>query len=227
MVIVHHLDNSRSQRVLFLLEELGVPYEVVHHRRDKKTMLAPPALLAVHPLGKSPVIVDKDGDGDVTVAESGAILEYLVERYGDGRLEPARGTPDHRRYTYWMHYAEGSLMPLLVMKLVFNRIEKSPMPFFVRPIARAISGQVKKLFIDPNLQRNVAYIESELGRSEWLAGDAFTACDVQMSFPVEVAQARGGVDADTPRLLAYIARLKARPAYQRAVERGGPLQLSG
>ncbi|MEO6954014.1 MAG: glutathione S-transferase [Polyangia bacterium] len=223
MLIVHHLNNSRSQRVLFLLEELGVPYEIVRHERDKKTMLAPPALLAVHPLGKSPVIVD---DG-VTMAETGAIIEYILERYGNGRLEPKRGTPEHRRYTYWMHYAEGTLMPILVMKLVFNRIETSPMPFFVRPIAKGIAKKVKRLVIEPNLKRNVEFIEEELGRSAWLAGDEFTACDIQMSFPVEAAAARGGVDRSKPRILAYVERMKARPAYQRAMERGGPYTLSG
>ena len=223
MVIVHHLNNSRSQRVLFLLEELGVPYEIVRHERDKKTMLAPPALFAVHPLGKSPVIVD----GEVTVAESGAIIEYLLERYGNGRLEPARGTPEHRRYTYWMHYAEGTLMPILVMKLVFNVVEKGPMPFFVRPVAKAIAARVKSSFLDPNLRRNIEYIEAELARGPWLAGDELTACDVQMSFPLEAAQARGGVDASKPRILAYLERLRARPAYQRAMERGGAQQLTG
>ena len=223
MILVHHLNNSRSQRVLFLLEELGVPYEVVRHERDKKTMLSPPSLLAVHPLGKSPVIVDEG----VTMAETGAIIEYLLERYGNGRLEPVRGTPERRRYTYWMHYAEGTLMPILVMKLVFNRIETSPMPFFIRPIAKQIAGKVKGLVIDPNLRRNLEYIEAELGRSAWLAGDELTACDILMSFPVEAAVARGGADASKPRLLAYIARMKARPAYQRALERGGPYQLPG
>src|ERR1700704_5552687 len=124
MIIVHHLNNSRSQRVLWLLEELGVAYEVVRYQRDVKTMLAPPALLAIHPLGKSPIIVD----GPVVVAESGAIMEYLIDRYGSGRLRPPPGTPERLRYTYWLHYAEGSAMPPLLMKLIFDRIEKGPMP---------------------------------------------------------------------------------------------------
>jgi len=145
MIIVHHLNNSRSQRVLWLLEELGVPYEVKRYERDPATMLAPPALRAVHPLGKSPVITD----GELTLAESGAIIEYLVGRYGDGRLVPAAGTPERRRYTYWLHYAEGSAMPPLLLKLVFDRIESAPLPFFVRPVAKAISGRAKSSFIGP------------------------------------------------------------------------------
>src|SRR6478735_56860 len=142
MITVHHLNNSRSQRVLWLLEELGVPYEIRRYERDTTTMLAPPELRAVHPLGKSPVITD---DG-VTVAESGAIVEYLVERYGNGRLIPPAGTPERRRYTYWLHYAEGSAMPPLLLKLVFDRVEIAPMPFFIKPIARAIAGRAKGSF---------------------------------------------------------------------------------
>ena len=149
MITVHHLNNSRSQRVLWLLEELGLAYEIKRYQRDPKTLLAPPALREVHPLGKSPVLAD----GEVTLAESGAILEYLVERHGGGRLRPPLGTPERVRYTYWLHFAEGSAMPPLVMKLVFDRIEKGPMPFFVRPIARRIAGRVKKGFIEPNIAR--------------------------------------------------------------------------
>src|SRR5688572_30673806 len=144
MIIVHHLNNSRSQRVLWLLEELGLPYDIVRYAREK-TGLAPKSLEAVHPLGKSPVIVD----GDVTLAESGAILEYLVERHGKGRLAPAPGTPERVRYTYWMHYAEGSMMPPLLMKLVFDQIAKAKMPFMVRPVARAIADRVRRSFVVP------------------------------------------------------------------------------
>jgi glutathione S-transferase len=139
MIVLHHLNNSRSQRILWLLEELGVEYEVKRYQRDAKTMLAPPALRAVHPLGKSPVLTD----GDLTLAESGAIIEYLVERYGEGRFIPAAGTPERLRYTFWLHYAEGSAMPPLLMALVFHRIETAPMPFFVRPIARSIVKKVR------------------------------------------------------------------------------------
>ena len=221
MIVVHHLNNSRSQRVLWLLEELGVAYEVKRYQRDAKTLLAPPSLLAVHPLGKSPVITD----GALTLAESGAIVEYLVGRYGGGRFAPAPGTPEGVRYIYWMHFAEGSAMPPLVMKLVFDRIEKGPMPFFARPIARAIAGRVKGTFIAPQITRNLDFMEAELGKSEWFAGDAFTAADVQMSFPVEAAVARAGLDASRPRLMAFLERIHARPAYRRALERGGEYGL--
>ena len=221
MIVVHHLNNSRSQRVLWLLEELDLAYDIKRYQRDPKTLLAPPALREVHPLGKSPVLAD----GDVTLAESGAILEYLVERHGGGRLRPPLGTPERVRYTYWLHFAEGSAMPPLVMKLVFDRIEKGPMPFFVRPIARRIAGRVKKGFIEPNIARQLDYMEAELERRPWFAGGEFSAADIQMSFPVEAAAARGGLDARRPRLMDWLARIHAREAYRRALERGGEFSI--
>jgi glutathione S-transferase len=221
MIVVHHLNNSRSQRVLWLLEELEVEYEVKRYERDKATMLAPPELRQVHPLGKSPVI----SDGDLTLAESGAIIEYLADQYGAGRLAPAPGTRERLRYTYWMHFAEGTAMPPLLLKLVFDRIEKAPAPFFVRPIARAIAGRAKSSFVQPNIDRNLDFMEAELGKTEWFAGNTFTAADVQMSFPIEGAAARGGLDAKRPKLMAFLGRIHARPAYARALERGGPYAL--
>jgi glutathione S-transferase len=221
MVIVHHLNNSRSQRVLWLLEELGVEYDIKRYQRDAVTMLAPATLRAVHPLGKSPVITD----GELTIAESGAIVEYLVERYGAGRLVPPPGTPERLRYTYWLHYAEGSAMPPLLMKLIFDRIEKGPMPFFVRPVARAIAGKAKSSFIEPNIARHLDFMETELGKGEWFAGREFSAADIQMSFPLEAAVARGGLDASRPKLIAFLERIHARPAFKRAVERGGEYKL--
>jgi len=222
MIIVHHLNNSRSQRVLWLLEELGIPYEIQKYERDAKTMLAPPALLKVHPLGKSPVITE---DG-VTVAESGAIIEYLLERHGGGRLVPPAGSPERLRFTYWLHFAEGSAMSPLLMKLVFDRIETSPMPFFVKPIARGISGKVKKALIEPNLKRQLDYMESELAKSEWFAGNDFSAADIQMSFPVEAAAQRAGLDASRPKLMTWLKKIHARPAYRKALERGGPYSFA-
>jgi glutathione S-transferase len=221
LIIVHHLNNSRSQRVLWLLEELGLEYQIKRYQRDAKTMLAPPELKQVHPLGKSPVITD----GERTLAESGAIVEYLVERYGAGRLAPAPGTPERLRYTYWLHFAEGSMMPPLLLKLVFDRVETGPMPFFAKPIARAIARKVKSTFIQPNLDRLLDFMEAELGNAEWFAGAAFTAADVQMSFPVEAAASRGGLDGKRPRLMAFLDRIHARPAYRRAIERGGEYAL--
>jgi len=219
MIVVHHLNNSRSQRILWLLEELGVAYEIRRYERDAKTMLAPPELLQVHPLGKSPVITD----GDITVAESGAIVEYLIDTYGEAcGLRPARGTADWRRYTYWLHFAEGSAMPPLLMKLIFMRIKSTPMPFFAKPIARGIADKVLSSFVDPNLDRQTAFMEAELAKAPWFVGERLSAADVQMSFPIEAAKQRGGLSPEkTPRLLDWLARAHARPAYQRALERGG------
>ncbi len=223
MIVVHHLNNSRSQRVLWLLEELGLAYEIKRYERDKKTMLAPPELRKVHPLGKSPVLTD----GDLTLAESGAIIEYLVERYGNGCFAPARELPAYLRYRYWLHYAEGSLMPPLLLKLVFDKIEKAPMPFFVKPIAKAISSKAKSSFIMPQLNTHLDYLEAELGKAQWFVGDEFSAADVQLSFPIEAATARGGLNASRPRLMGYLQRIHARPAYQRAIERGGEYGVMG
>ena len=221
MLTVHHLNNSRSQRILWLMEELGLDYEIKHYERDKTTMRAPASLRTVHPLGKSPVITE----GDVTVAETGAIIEYLIERHGGGRFVPAAGTPDRLRYTYWLHFAEGTAMPPLVMKLVFNRIETGPMPFFIRPIAKKISATVKNTFINPELAQQLNYMESEIARTGWFAGTAFSAADIQMSFPLEAAASRGGLNASHPKLMDFLKRIHARPAYQRALKRGGAYEL--
>ena len=215
MITVHHLNNSRSQRILWLLEELGVPYEVKRYERDAKTMLAPPELHAVHPLGKSPVITD----GDKTIAETGAIVEYLVGTYGEGRLVPAAGTPEHLRYVYWLHFAEGSAMPPLVMTLVFSAIP-ARVPFFIRPVAKMISETVQKSFLRPNIEAQLKLMEAELAKGGWFAGESFTAADVMMSFPVEAAATRGGLDV-SPKLKEWVARIQARPAYQAALQRGG------
>lgn len=221
MITVHHLNNSRSQRVLWLLEELGLSYEIKHYERDPKTMLAPVSLREVHPLGKSPVITD----GELTLAESGAIIEYLVKHYGNGRLRPAPDTPEYLRYTYWLHYAEGSAMPPLLLKLIFNQIEKSPMPFFARPIARSIVNRVNSSFIEPQITQHLDYMESEIGKSAWFAGNEFTAADIQISFPLEAAAAQAELNASRPKLMAFLNRIHERPAYQQALERGGAYKL--
>ena len=223
MLTVHHLNNSRSQRILWLLEELALPYEIVRYQRDAKTMLAPPELRRVHPLGKSPVVTTDDG---LTLAESGAIIETVVERYGQGQLAPVAGTPEALRYRYWLHYAEGSAMPPLLLKLVFDKVESSPMPFFVKPIARGIAGKVKNSFILPNIHSQLAYMEAELEKTKWFAGNEFTAADIQMSFPLEAAAMRGGLDERLPKLTAFLQRIHARPAYQRALEKGGPYDFA-
>jgi glutathione S-transferase len=224
MITVHHLNNSRSQRILWLLEELGLEYQIKPYQRDKQTMLAPPELRAVHPLGKSPVITYNGGDGEVTLAESGAIIEHLADRYGAGKLAPAFGSPERVRYIYWLHFAEGSAQPPFLLKLLFDRI-KTKSPVFVRPIARAIADQALKGYVLPNIERNLNYMESELGKDEWFAGPQFSAADIQMSFPLEAARVRGGLDEQRPRLMGFLQRIHSRPAYLRAVERGGKYEL--
>ncbi len=221
MLTVHHLNNSRSQRVLWLLEELAVPYEVVRYERDAVTSRAPESLRKVHPLGRSPVVTE---DG-LTIAESGAILEYIVERHGAGRMIPPPGTPERLQYRYWLHFAEGSAMPPLLLKLIFQRIASAPMPFFVKPIARGIAAKVREGFIDPTLRDQLDYIEAELSRRPWFAGDDITAADVQMSFPLQVAMARASAGTPRPGITAFLARIEARPAYQRALARGGPFGI--
>ena len=221
MITVHHLENSRSQRVLWLLEELGLPYEVRRYQRDKATLQAPPELAKVHPLGKSPVITD----GAATVAESGAIVEYLIDTYGAGRLRPDVGTPERLRYTYWLHFAEGSAMPFLLLKMVFSKVRSAPVPFFVKPIVKGIAHKVMSGFVDPNLVRQLAYMEAELAREPWFAGAEFSAADVQMSYPVEAAAARAGMGDKYPALQDWLARIHARAAYRRAIEVGGPYDV--
>jgi glutathione S-transferase len=206
MITVHHLENSRSQRVLWMLEELGLPYEVKRYERNRQTMLAPPELKRIHPLGKSPVI-ENDEDGGRVVAETGAIVEYLVEQ-ADGRL----GAPAHRdaalRYRFWLHYAEGSLMPPLFAKLVVSRVP--------------LLGKKAQAKLQPMIDVHLDYVESELAQRPWFAGDELTAADVMMSFPLEAARSRGGLDASRPATIAWLDKVHARAAYQAALKAGGP-----
>ena len=206
MVKVHHLNNSRSQRILWLLEELGTPYEIVHYQRMAPLPLAPPELKKVHPLGKSPVITD----GGTTVAESGAIVEYLLERYGAGRMRPAAGTPDHIAYLQWIHYAEGSAMLPLLLALYAGMLGPGADP--LRP------------YIDGEIAKQLGYIETSLGDREFLVGKDLTGADFMISFPLEAAAA-GDRLKPFAGLTRYLDRLQARPAYKRALEKGGPYQL--
>ncbi|TFZ00145.1 glutathione S-transferase family protein [Ramlibacter humi] len=215
MITVHHLNLSRSQRVLWLLEELGLPYEIQHYQRDPRTLLAPPELKAVHPLGKSPVVTE---DGR-TLAESGAILEFLAEREGSA-LAVAPGAPDRARYLYWLHYAEGSLMPPLLVKLLFDGIERAKVPFFLKPVTRKIADQGRNSFVLPQMKRHLDFIEAELSQRPWFAGEAFSAADIQMSYPLEAAEKRIGL-AGRPKIADWLRRIHERPAYQRAQQRGG------
>ena len=216
MLTVHHLNNSRSQRVIWLLEEVGAPYEVKHYQRDAKTMLAPPELRAVHPLGKSPVITD----GGNTVAETGAIVEYILDRYGQGRLTPPAGTPEKLRFTFWMHFAEGSAMPPLVMTLVFGEMPKR-MPALLRPIGRMIAKTAQQGYLRPTIDAQLDLMEAELNRSAYFAGPDLTAADIMMSFPVEAAASRASL-GERHKLAAWLQSIHARPAYQRALQQGGP-----
>ena len=227
MITVHHLEQSRSQRVLWMLEELGLAYEVVSYKRDPKTWLAPAELRKVHPLGKSPVLQD----GALILAESGAILEYLADRYDPERkLSPPPvpvEAPERLHYRYWMHYAEGSAMPPLVMSLVFANVRKAPLPFFAKPIAHSIVDKVMKTFISPQLRLHLGWMEQALAESTWFTGERFSAADIQMSFPIQAAALRAGPMTDYPKLQAFLARIAERPAYQRAEQQGGALDKVG
>jgi glutathione S-transferase len=202
MIIVHHLENSRSQRVLWMLEETGLSYEVRRYERDKKSMLAPPELRAVHPLGRSPVI---ESDGRI-VAETGAIIDYLVERAG-GHLGPPPDRDGALRYRFFLHYAEGSLMPPLLVKLVLGRVP--------------LLGRLAQKRFQPMIDLHLDYVEAEIAQRPWFAGDRLTAADVMMSFPLEAARSRAGLDGSRPHTVAWLDKVHARAAYRRALEMGG------
>jgi len=221
MLTVHHLENSRSQRILWLLEELGVDYEIKRYGRDKHTRFAPPELKAIHPLGKAPVVTD----GRMTVAESGAIIEYIVDNYGKGRLRPEEGTAERLAYTYWLHYAEGTFMPLMIISLILGRIETAPLPFFARPIAKRIVQKVRESYLDHNVRNNLDFMEATLRKSNWFCGNQLTAADIQMSFPLEAAEVRTNLGSDYPKLVGFLARMRARPAYKAALDKGGHYEL--
>jgi glutathione S-transferase len=220
MIVLHHLNNSRSQRILWLLEELNLEYEVKIYQRDSVTNLAPNTLTLMHPLGKSPIITD----GDITVAESGAIIEYLIGTYykgGEGQLtDPQRGNESHRQYTYWLHFSEGTLMPPLVAKLVLDRVRTNAKPFFVKIIANKIVDKLMTSYYGPIIAKNMDYIESHLGHNAWFAGEELSGADIQMSFPLEAAVARGNTK-HFPNITKFVEKVHARPAYQAALEKGG------
>ena len=223
MLTLHHLENSRSQRIVWLLEELEVDYELKLYKRDASTSLAPNELLDIHPLGKAPIITD----GEQTIAESGAIIEYLVDRFDNGRLRPAADTPEFLAYRYWLHYAEGTFMPLMIVALIMHRIETAPVPFFVKPIAKGFAEKVRENYLDANVTRNLDFMEQQLKRTTWFLGDELSAADVQMSFAVEAAAARSASADRYPALAGFLERMRARPAYQRALEKGGPHRILG
>jgi len=220
MLVLHHLHHSRSQRILWLLEELGLDYEVRHYPRNPRTELAPASLKTAHPLGKAPVLTD----GATVVVESGAIIEYLIERYGEGALRPVLGTPEHLRYRQWLHYAEGSLMPPLLLELIFNRLDGARVPAVVRLLVKAITRRVRHNYITTQLQAHLAYLDEELGKTPWFAGAAFSGADIQMIFPIEAVALRPDF-AHYPNLRDWLRRCHARPAWKRALSRGGPFRM--
>ncbi len=220
MITLHHLNNSRSQRILWLLEELGVEYQIQHYSRNLETQLAPDELKKIHPLGKSPLITDSEND-DKVIAESAVIIDYLIERFAPNwQIEDSK-SDDAIQMSYWMHYAEGSLMPPLLLRLIFEKIKSAPMPFFVKPIAKGIANKVLSSFVTPNVKANMNFVEQSLDNKEWLVGDALSAADIQMSFPLEACVARGIAGDNCPNIRAYIERIHARPAYQQALSKGG------
>ncbi len=206
MIVVHHLNDSRSQRILWLLEELEVPYQIKHYQRDANTRLAPPDLKAVHPLGKSPVLTD---DGQ-TVIESGAIIDYVIRHHGEGRLQPSIGWPEYEAYQQWLHYSEGSAMLPLMLKLYVSRLGEAGAPLAPR--------------IDSEIGNHLGFVDASLKGREWLVGNDLSGADIQMSF---VGEAARGLRADYPNIDAWVKRFQARPAYRRALERGGPYGLAG
>lgn len=223
MITVHHLNNSRSQRILWLLEELSVEYEIKRYERDAETQLAPKELEDVHPLGKSPVVTD----GELVLAESGAIIDYLGHKYGDGKWVPRRNSKKYQPYTYWLHYSEGSLMSPLLLKLVFDKVKESPMPFFVKPIAKAIAGKVMSSFVTPNIVKHFKYVEAHLTENNYFAGSDITGADIQMSFPLEASVARGIITEKThPHIYHFVQNFQDRAAYKTALEKGGEYDYS-
>ncbi len=223
MLTVHHLNNSRSQRILWLLEELGVEYEIKFYERNTETQLAPDELKAVHPLGKSPVVTD----GNQVLAESGAIIDYLGHKYGNSDWVPRRNSKKYAPYMYWLHYAEGSLMSPLLLKIVFDKVKSSKMPFFVKPIAHGIANKVMSSFVTPNIKNHFEYVENHLASNKYFAGKEITGADIQMSFPLEASVAKGAITAAShPHIYKYVRAFQERPAYQLALEKGGEYDYS-
>jgi len=221
MITLHYLENSRAQRILWLLEELGLQYEINHYHRDSKTMLAPVDLKQVHPLGKSPVITD----GEICIAESAAIVEYLINTYGEGNLVPARNTKDYLKYRERMHYAEGSLMPLMLLSLIFNKIKTAPMFVLAKPIAKMIANKTFKNFITPNVKIHLDFLEQQLTESTWFAGEELTGADFMMSFPIEAAAVRANLDDHYPKLSEFLQKIHKMPSYQKVLTKGLPYRL--
>ena len=222
MITLHHLENSRSFRILWLLEELGLEYELLKHRRDPKTGQAMADLKGAHTLGKAPMLVD----GDKEIMESGAIIEYLLDTYDDGSLRPALGSPERIQYNIWLHAAEGTVMSFLMLALFLNRMD-SQSPFFIKPFINPVTKSVRDAYLNPNLGRTLAAIEKQLGQFTWFAGDSFSGADVQMGFVMYALSVRGGLTDGFPNCLRWLQQMESRPAYQRAMQINGPMRLLG
>lgn len=220
MITVHHLDNSRSQRILWLLEELGLEYDIKLYKRHPKTLLAPPELKAIHPLGKSPVVTVDEGDERLVLAETGAIMDYLLNRYGPSGLIPPVGSKAHRDYVYWMYYAEGSAMTPLLLKLICDNI-RTKSPWLVKPVVAGVASKLEATLVTPNLKSHFELWDKALKATGWFAGEQFSAADIMMSFPLEAAVSRTHARS-VPVIMDFLRRIHAREAYQRALKRGGP-----
>lgn len=217
---LHHLEKSRSHRILWLFEELGLDYELKEYRRNPKTFRADPALRKIHPLGKAPIVTD----GDIVVAETGNIIEHVLERHGNGRLQPEPGSAEAREFRYFLHYAEGSLMPPLLVRLIFDTMENAPLPFFIKPLVKAISGKVNANFTAGEISLHTNFLEEILSKRDFITGSDFTAADIQMSYPVDGLLSRGRLEPHEGKSIrAYLKRIQGRPAYERALEKGGPV----
>ncbi len=221
-ITLHHLENSRSHRILWLLEELALPYEFKRYPRNPRTMRAPPELRELHPLGKAPIVTV----GERVLAESGAIIEELVEGVGEGRLKPAAGSSEAGQYRYWLHFAEGSMMAPLLLALIFGKLRAAKAPFFVKPVIKGLCDKVDDQFTNAEIERLFAFVERHLGEHPWFAGAEFTAADIQMSYPVESGLTRARLKDGHPNIDAWLAKIRARPAYQTALDKGGPVGVA-
>ena len=223
MITVHHLNNSRSQRILWMLEELNQEYEIIGYERDLKTFQGPESLRNIHPLGKSPVITDDSSGKQILIAESGAIVEYLLQNYGKNSslIIPETGSQQERDYLYWLHFSEGSLMPPLLLRLIFERVKKARVPFFVKPITKAVADKVLTEYVNPNINRLLDFIEASLKGKNWFLGDQLSGADIQMSFPLETSLARGLVNEHYTCIQSYVERIHEQPGYQAALKKGG------
>ena len=223
MITVHHLNNSRSQRILWMLEELNQEYEIIGYERDLKTLQGPKSLRNIHPLGKSPVITDDSNGEQILIAESGAIVEYLLQNYGKNSslIIPETGSQQERDYLYWLHFSEGSLMPPLLLRLIFERVKKARVPFFVKPITKAVADKVLSEFVNPNISRLLDFIEGSLNGKKWFLGEELSGADIQMSFPLETSVSRGLINDNYTCIQSYVKRIHEQPAYQAALKKGG------